>query len=165
MPGQAHWLHSLVTTAPRRFRSTNSSTYSMEPKVPDAVITGFLESYPAIVVSCIHQISTSSASNTGPSVQILALCTVRMMIHFFGLYHAPGRHSDATGWLFQRDIGLHFLLFRIWIARSMGIGPHAKITSACNAFSSMAFMTLPLCQHCYPRWQYIRFPSRSSLRI
>ena len=36
---------------------------------------GVFESYSCNRCLCIHQISTSSASNTGPSVQILALCT------------------------------------------------------------------------------------------
>ena len=40
---------SFVTTAPRQFKSTNSEYSIPEPKVPDAVITGFLNSTPAIL--------------------------------------------------------------------------------------------------------------------
>ncbi|CDB62155.1 uncharacterized protein BN486_02283 [Clostridium clostridioforme CAG:132] len=48
LPGHGALATPLVTTAPRRFKSTNS-LYSMpEPNVPDASITGFLNSTPAI---------------------------------------------------------------------------------------------------------------------
>ena len=36
-----------VTTAPRRFRSTNSLYSAPEPNVPEATITGFFSSTPA----------------------------------------------------------------------------------------------------------------------
>ena len=48
LPGHGTFATPLVTTAPRRDKSTKS-LYSMpEPNVPDAVITGFFNSTPAI---------------------------------------------------------------------------------------------------------------------
>ena len=49
LPSQGTLATPLVTTAPRQFRSTNSEYSIPEPNVPDAVITGFLNSTPAIV--------------------------------------------------------------------------------------------------------------------
>ena len=46
-PGQGTLATPLVTTAPRRFKSTNSLYSIPEPKVPEAVITGFFSSTPA----------------------------------------------------------------------------------------------------------------------
>ena len=77
-PGHGTLATPLVTTAPSLFRSTKS-TYSIpEPKVPDAVITGFLNLTPAISTAVfisflLNHKSKVSASKTGPSVQILAL--------------------------------------------------------------------------------------------
>ena len=44
---------------------------------------------------------------------------MRMMIHFFGLYHAAQAGTHATGhMLFQRDIGLDFFFFRLFYDRT-----------------------------------------------
>ena len=45
-PGQGTLAIPLVTTAPRRFRSTNSPYSIPDPKVPEQVITGFPEIVP-----------------------------------------------------------------------------------------------------------------------
>ena len=46
-PGQGTLATPLVTTAPSRFRSTNSLYSSPDPKVPEATMTGFFNSTPA----------------------------------------------------------------------------------------------------------------------
>ena len=48
-PGQGILATPLVTTAPNWFKSTNSPYSMPDPKVPEAVITGFLNSTPAMV--------------------------------------------------------------------------------------------------------------------
>ena len=48
-PSQGTLATPLVTTAPRRFKSTNSVYSIPEPKVPEAVMTGFLNSTPAML--------------------------------------------------------------------------------------------------------------------
>ena len=49
-PGQGTLATPFVTTAPNLFKSTKSLYSIPEPKVPDAVMTGFLNSTPAIVI-------------------------------------------------------------------------------------------------------------------
>src|SRR5699024_4479191 len=48
LPGQGTSATPLVTTAPSLFKSTNSLYSAPEPKVPEAVITGFFNSTPPI---------------------------------------------------------------------------------------------------------------------
>ena len=49
-PSQGTLATPFVTTAPSLFKSTNSAYSIPEPKVPDAVITGFFNSIPAIFI-------------------------------------------------------------------------------------------------------------------
>ena len=93
LPGHGTLETPLVTTAPKRFRSTNSPYSCPEPKVPDAVITGFFSSTPAILTAVFIYSSTSSARNTGPSLQTRALWTLEWGSTSFVLQtqarHAP----------------------------------------------------------------------------
>ena len=49
LPGQGTLATPLVTMAPKRFKSTNRPYSIPEPKVPEAVMTGFFNSTPAIL--------------------------------------------------------------------------------------------------------------------
>ena len=77
-PGHGTFATPLVTTAPRRFRSTNSLNSAPEPKVPDAtVMTGFFQLHSGQIFTFVFiTVSTSVARNTGPSLQIRLLCTL-----------------------------------------------------------------------------------------
>ena len=115
LPSQGTSDTPLVTTAPSRLRSTKSAYSIPDPNVPDAVITGFFSSIPAILTAkfilliypvprslqrpwekrpnglsfmfCCTQISTSEARKTGPSVHTRASPSGR---------HSPGTRPRRT---------------------------------------------------------------------
>ena len=92
LPGQGTLATPLVTTAPRRFRSTNSSYSMPEPKVPDAVITGFLKVTPAIVV-CVF------IRSLPPQHQIRG--------HRCRFSHYAHENDDPLLWSLPRSPGRH----------------------------------------------------------
>ena len=85
LPGQGTFATPFVTTAPNLFKSTNSPYSIPEPKVPEPVITGFLNSTPAIFTLVFirfpppvpqirglpYKFWCCSHGNAGPSLQSL----------------------------------------------------------------------------------------------
>ena len=116
LPGHGTFATPLVTTAPRRVQINHLAVLcTAEPKVPDAVMTGFLSSTPArLTAICLHYSSTSSAKNTGTILADPLVVHIAVLVYVLRLADTGQTGADsACHLLFQGNPALDAVLCRI----------------------------------------------------